>query len=106
LEGILIVVEGWFTAERNESPIMTSGWGDASWCNIHNTIHGTLAIQTMVLTDRFYSLFQLLIRPPFSFTLVRQNLCRWRRPYHIPRSDPPNKLLHLFYRKHIMFSTL
>ena len=25
LEGILIVVEGWFTAERNESPIMTSG---------------------------------------------------------------------------------
>ena len=58
--------EGWYRGEASHpSEVMHTGWGDASWFNIHNTIHGTLAIQTVVLTDRFYSPFQLLIRPPF-----------------------------------------
>jgi hypothetical protein len=64
---------------------VASGWGvtNASWCNIHDTIHGTMAIQTVVLTDRSEVLLSVSTSCPASVPLY---------------NSPPEILLPLFQR--------
>jgi hypothetical protein len=77
LEGILIVVEGCFTAQRSGSDLtkthchqcqLPSFYTYPANCSTNPPSISSRreTIQTVVLTDWFYSPFQLLMQPPFS----------------------------------------
>ena len=108
LEGILIVVEGCFTAERSGSDFchqwLLSFYTYPANCSTNPPSISSRreTIQTVVLTDWFYSPFQLRMQPPFSLPFSARTNTTQHCEARPPKKTPPPLLPSTDYVFHLV----